>query len=159
MMMNILSPLAFILFCNIFFSVSNASKQDKENLINNNNNNNKEAASKWLVGSKCKNIWRPENLVGRCFGFKAYQELPELQDSGLNITTANQCRKLCCNLDSKCTSWQFESTQPACKIGGIARLGLEATGTPDWCDPFPDMKWNGRVLVDRAADGTCKWGK
>lgn len=119
----------------------------------------KEAAFKWLQGGKCKNIWRPENLVGRCFGFKPYHELPELKDSGLNITTAIQCRKLCCNLEEKCTSWQFESTQPICKIGGIARLGLEATGTPDWCDPFPDMKWNGRVLVERSTDGTCKWGK
>ena len=102
----------------------------------------------------CKGIWRPEELVGKCFGFKLFSELP---DHPANITKPSECRSFCCSLGDKCVSWQFETTQGLCKVGGIARLGLEATGTPDWCDPYPDMKWNGRTLSSRSPSGKCEW--
>ena len=30
---------------------------------------------------------------------------------------------------ANCVSWQWESSEPSCKLGGIVRLGLEVTGT------------------------------
>jgi hypothetical protein len=116
-----------------------------------------------LKPGKCKNHWRHARLLGRCFGLTSHKEfVPELKD--LEITTSEDCRALCCNLGEKCISWQYFSNpqDPSvheCKLTDkIIRLGTEATGTPDWCDPHPPSKWNGHRVVSRNGDGTCKWG-
>jgi hypothetical protein len=76
----------------------------------------------------CKDIWRPEVLKGRCFGLI----LKTITSDGRPITTAAQCRFLCCQLGDGCLSWQFEKSKSECKVGGQMRLGLEVTGTPNW---------------------------
>jgi hypothetical protein len=44
-----------------------------------------------------------------------------------------------------------------CKIGGPVRLGLEQSGTVDWCDPFLPSPWNGNKILSRQ-NGKCYWG-
>lgn len=108
----------------------------------------------WLVPGNCRGLWRPDNLVGRCFGLGPYSKFEEL--AGVKVATSQDCRSVCCNLGEKCVSWQFTSKKE-CKIGGVVRLGFEATGTPDWCDPNPPVSWNGKRLVERKANGQCVW--
>lgn len=101
---------------------------------------------------KCNGLWRPEPLPGKCFGLN-----PVPKEYGI-VTNARDCRALCCNLGDKCVSWQFQSSSSTCRVGGVIRLGLEKTGTPDWCDPLPPSKWNGNRLISKQSDGTCTWG-
>lgn len=107
-------------------------------------------------------MWRLDRLEGRCFGFRAHQKFHDYPK--LVISTAEECRALCCNLGSKCINWQFiskpgDATSKECKLTDkIVRLGLEKTGTPDWCDPHPPSEWNGNKLISRS-DGKCSWGE
>lgn len=117
-----------------------------------------------LKAGKCKHLWRHAKLVGRCFGFTPYKELvPSLKS--VEVANAEECRAICCNLGDKCISWQFfhnpkDSNVKECKLTDkVVRLGLEATGTPDWCDPHPPSKWNGHRLTSRSSDGKCHWGE
>lgn len=105
---------------------------------------------------KCKDIWRPEKLVGRCFGLKKIEEWKELGD--VKVEKASECRSICCALEEKCVSWQFQNVTNICWLGGIIRLGLEATGTPDWCDPSPPAIWSGNRVKSREGN-TVIWGE
>lgn len=121
--------------------------------------------SEWIKPGKCKGQWRKDKLIGRCFGFFPYAEYKDGIVKDVSVTTSADCRALCCNLGDKCISWQFfsnsqDSTIKECKITDkIVRLGFEKTGTPDWCDPHPPIKWNGNRLKQRGADGVCEWGE
>jgi hypothetical protein len=112
---------------------------------------------------KCQKLWRKDKLVGRCFGLVPYKDFHGGLVSSISISSAEDCRALCCNLGEKCISWQYfynphDSAVKECKLTDkIIRLGLEATGTPDWCDPNPPAKWNGNRLKARGAD-QCEWG-
>lgn len=113
-----------------------------------------------LAKGKCKGLWRPDHLVGRCFGLspstgKRYRELLE----GVDIKSSSDCRAVCCNLGEKCVSWQYLAATNECKLGGVVRLGFEKTGTPDWCDPQPPEVWNGKRLFSRGIDGQCIWSE
>jgi hypothetical protein len=110
----------------------------------------------WFAKGRCKGNWRPDKLVGRCFGLTPHSTYPELAHIS-SMNKSSDCRALCCNYGSKCVTWQYESTEKVCKIGREVRLGLEDGGSPFWCDPFPPAEWSGRRLESRGMDGTCKW--
>lgn len=121
-----------------------------------------------LLPGKCQKAWRKDKLVGKCFGFTPYKDYHKGLVKHLNVENSEQCRALCCNLKEKCISWQFVTSiskqTKTCKLTDkIVRLGLEATGTPDWCDPNPPGKWNGNKLISRTitSDGKkeCTWGE
>lgn len=111
---------------------------------------------------KCKDMWRPEELIGKCFTMSGYDKMiikdKKLKSIYSNITTAEACRDLCCDLNEKCITWQFEKTERTCSLGKIVRFGLEKTGTSGWCNPFPEIKWRGRELKSRN-NGVCEWGR
>ncbi len=112
----------------------------------------------WLKGGKCKGLWRPEKLPGRCFNLKLHHTYDELR-SIQTVNTSTTCRVLCCNLGDKCTSWQYEHESKECKLGGPVRLGSEAGGTAGWCEPNAPIPWSGNKLLSRGADGICVWGQ
>lgn len=121
-------------------------------------NEDQSAIHPLLVKGKCKGLWRPDHLVGRCFGLspttgKRFKSLLE----GVEIKSSSDCRALCCNLGDQCVSWQYLSSRNECKLGGVVRLGLEKTGTPDWCDPEAPAVWEGKRLFSRGVDGQCTW--
>mmetsp|Transcript_25222 Transcript_25222/g.25435 ORF Transcript_25222/g.25435 Transcript_25222/m.25435 type:complete len:239 (-) Transcript_25222:41-757(-) len=103
----------------------------------------------------CKGLWRPEKLVGRCFGLKMSTTYDEFKD--VVVDTYEQCRKMCCNMEDKCVSWQYQAKTRECKLGGIIRLGTEGADTVEWCEPLPPAKWNGYNIATRK-DGKCTWG-
>lgn len=110
---------------------------------------------------KCRSLWRPEHLLGKCFGLKDQESFSSLKGIP-KAESVQDCRSLCCNMGEECISWQFEKIQGICKLGGVMRLGLENTGTPEWCDPLPPDIWKGNKLKSRVArDGknTCEWGE
>jgi hypothetical protein len=47
----------------------------------------------------CAHLWRPDNLPGKCFGLKPYNEFEELKEIK-NVLSAHECRSLCCVLGS-----------------------------------------------------------
>lgn len=125
--------------------------------------NSDESSKKLLKPGRCKGLWRNDRLIGRCFGLHLHNEYEEYKS--LVISTAEECRALCCNMEEKCISWQFftktgDSTSKECRITDkIIRLGDEITGTADWCEPHAPSKWNGMRIESRNADGTCTWGE
>ena len=105
---------------------------------------------------QCQNIWRPEKLVGKCFTLYQYNNyVLKINDKRfnslalVNVTSAEECRAICCELGEHCITWQYEFTTNNCQLAKIVRLGLEKTGTPGWCDPFPEMKWYGQMIKYR----------
>lgn len=113
------------------------------------------SAEDWLLKGKCDAIWRPDHLPGKCFGMKKQSDFNELD--GVVIASSEDCRSVCCNLGDKCVSWQWQATTKECSLGGVMRLGSEATGTPDWCDPIAPTSWNGRRIKSRNTNGECIW--
>jgi len=104
----------------------------------------------------CKGLWRPEKLVGRCFGLSVSNTYSEYRD--VLVESAEQCRRMCCNMEDKCVSWQYQAATKECKLGGIIRLGTEHANTHEWCEPLPPANWNGNRLISRDSDGKCTWG-
>jgi hypothetical protein len=99
---------------------------------------------------------RPDSLPGKCFGLTHHVNTMGLWD--ITITSAEECRSLCCNLGERCTSWQYQAQKNECLLGGPVRLGLEGADTADWCDPFLPAKWTGNRLLQRTGD-KCEWGE
>ena len=111
--------------------------------------------SPFLVKGKCKGLWRPEKLVGRCFGLKKHTEYPQL--SGIKVVrNSAECKSICCNMGAECISWQYEQRSLDCKLGEKVRLGHEHADTPFWCDPYAPSTWNGRKILSRQGR-TCTW--
>ena len=116
----------------------------------------------WTKPGKCKHVWRHARLLGRCFGLVPFKEFQPIL-TNVTIASPEDCRAVCCNLGEKCVSWQYFSnpadpTIKECKLTDKnIRLGLEVTGTPEWCDPHPPSKWNGKRLKTRIGS-TCDWG-
>lgn len=110
------------------------------------------------VMDKCASIWRPEELVGRCFGLKdhnTYSNLNHIKE----VKTSGHCRSLCCDMDS-CMSWQYWKDINLCKLGDPARLGGEGGDSANWCEPHPPLKWNGQLKDAKASTtGSCVWVK
>eukprot|EP01036_Dinobryon_divergens_P027754 gene27757-36576_t len=83
----------------------------------------------------CKGLWRPQRLLGRCFGLTLHSIFPELS----NIKQASK----------------------QCKLGkDLVRLGHEGYNSPFWCDPLPTSNmWLGKKLLKMEQDGSCSWKK
>eukprot|EP01041_Mallomonas_annulata_P007244 gene7245-14780_t len=105
----------------------------------------------------CKGLWRPEKLVGRCFGLSVSNTYPEHKDR--IVESSDECRKMCCHMGEKCVSWQYQSSTKECKLGGIIRLGTEGADTHEWCEPLPPARWNGKRLSKRDSNDKCEWGE
>lgn len=109
-----------------------------------------------IKSGKCKGMWRPEPLPGRCFGLKLHHTYEELRHIK-SVNSSTKCKALCCSLGDKCASWQYEHYSKECKLGWILRLGTEAAGVPGWCEPIAPIKWNGQKILSRD-NGVCKFG-
>lgn len=118
---------------------------------------NESEKSKYEVKGKCKGIWRPEKLPGRCFGLKLHHKYPELESISV-VNDVGTCRAICCNLGDKCVTWQYEKQSKECKLGGPVRLGLENAGVPEWCEPNAPIQWNGYKVTSRD-DVNVVWGE
>ena len=119
-----------------------------------------------LVRGACEhNVWRTDesaSLPGRCFGVNPTKEFDDLKD--IKIANRADCRALCCNLDTRCTTWQYHNSSSTCFIQKRpVRRGFEGADTPLFCDPYPVHSWNGKFLGERRAAGgsagkyTCSW--
>ena len=112
--------------------------------------------SPYEVKGKCRGIWRPEKLPGRCFGLKLHFKWKELEDIAV-VNDVASCRAICCNLGEKCVTWQYEKVSKECKLGGPVRLGTENAGVPEWCEPNAPIQWNGLKVASRDG-GQVHWG-
>lgn len=107
------------------------------------------------AGQNCK--WRPDKLVGTCFG------LHRVTTDKINklIHSAATCKEYCCNMGEKCITWQYKSNK-GCFVGGNVRLGLEHANTPHWCEPTLPIPWQGQRILNRTKhndQNKCIWGK
>jgi len=117
----------------------------------------------------CKGLWRPDDLVGKCFGLTDYDRVPGLSSElkSKKIDNADDCRKLCCALGDKCITWQFASISGKCTIGPVVRLGFEGCDSKvggdhcgNWCEPNAPSAWNGKRVKSRdEKTGECTWGE
>ena len=126
------------------------------------------------ANDECAHLWRPDELVGKCFGLK---KISEYKNGGIDvpdsstITSPEACKKLCCRLGDKCVTWQFMDLTKECKLGGPVRLGLEGADNDNWCEPHAPTEWTGRVLKSRNVASPeqlerhpnrkfhCEWGE
>jgi hypothetical protein len=121
--------------------------------------NNHTAHHPLLDRGKCKaHIWRTDSaasLPGKCHGVNPHTEFNDLKD--IAVSNWLDCRALCCNLEERCTTWQFLNSSNTCYIQKRPiRRGPEGTDTLLYCDPYPTHKWNGKYLESRS-NGVCKW--
>jgi len=103
------------------------------------------AAAAVAVVDACAGIkWRPDELVGKCFGLKP-APVPEAS------TSWEACRDHCCEAKKGCITWQYQSVR-GCVVGGGVRLGLELAAPSPWCEETsPQQVWQGRRLTTRTA--------
>lgn len=112
-----------------------------------------------LTPGKCQsNVWRKDDdasLPGRCVGINSHIEFQDLKN--IKVSNWRQCRSLCCNLNERCTTWQYQNSSNICYIHKRPyRRGPEGSDTVMYCDPNPTHKWNGKMLQSRN-NGICKW--
>lgn len=102
----------------------------------------------YLKPGMCKGLWRPQRLLGRCFGLTLHSVFPELSSIKI-VESAKQCKSICCNLQEKCINWQYQQASKQCKLGkDLVRLGTEGYNSPYWCDPLPTSNmWLGNKLL------------
>jgi len=70
----------------------------------------------------CAEQWRPDQLEGQCFGLEKASDFTEKE-----ITSAAECKSLCCELGDKCVTWQWHSVSRGCRVGKAVRLGFEVS--------------------------------
>eukprot|EP00624_Nannochloropsis_granulata_P006997 evm.model.NODE_5774_length_13239_cov_27.488331.1 len=88
--------------------------------------------------------WRPDELVGKCFGLEP-APVPGASKSW------EACRDYCCEAKEACITWQYQSIR-GCVVGGGVRLGLELAAPSAWCEETsPRQLWQGRHLTTRSA--------
>jgi hypothetical protein len=115
----------------------------------------------------CKGLWRPESLPGKCFGPTNYKHAnfvsTELKNK--DIDNADDCRKLCCVLEDKCITWQFQEDKKICSVGSVVRFGPEGCDggkfgdhCGNWCEPNAPIVWNGKRITKKS-EGQCEWGE
>ena len=79
-----------------------------------------------------KHVWRTDpmaSLPGTCVGINPISEIEDLKN--IHIRNAGDCRALCCNLDTRCTSWQFQNSTKTCYVQKRPfRRGPEGADTP-----------------------------
>ena len=116
----------------------------------------------------CSSQWTDDVLIGRCWGLTTSTAHPDIRNTvdGVEIQTADACKRICCKLGHKCVTWQYWAATKICKIGKHVRLGPEAGDSPRWCEPNAPQKWNGgkrdltinpfnQSLTQKNFD--CKW--
>lgn len=113
-----------------------------------------------LSRGKCKShVWRTDEIAtlpGKCHGVNPTSEFDDLKNISINHFA--DCRALCCNLEERCTTWQFLNTTKTCFIQKRpVRRGQEGADTALYCDPFPTHKWNGKYIESRKPGGICTW--
>jgi hypothetical protein len=103
------------------------------------------AAAVAAVVDGCADVkWRPDLLVGKCFGLES-APVPEASKSW------EACRDHCCEAKEACITWQYQSVR-GCVVGGGVRLGLELAAPSAWCEETsPQQVWQGRRLTTRTA--------
>jgi len=121
------------------------------NSFSQNDNNRKKKRS------RCAHLWRQDNLPGKCFGLRPFNEYDELREIK-KVNNPIECKAMCCILGDQCVTWQYQNSTNKCSLGPAVRLGFEGADTPNWCDPHPPGVWNGNRLIERKPDGTCEWG-
>ena len=144
---QILIPLALIYLLWIFYS-SRSNKSIAIESIDNVQNINDEMSDvdefESLPKDSCE--WRPENLVGTCFGLQSIK----------GIESAIQCKESCCN-DAECITWQWHNIK-GCQNGGNVRFGLERASTVNWCEPTKPRQWEGKRIKNKnEQNGECEW--
>ena len=72
---------------------------------------------------KCKGLWRPDSLPGRCFGLKQLAEFKELKELKVEKMTKDVCRTLCCNMGTDCVTFQFLGLLNSTDGTGTCTLG------------------------------------
>lgn len=104
-------------------------------------------AINYLIPGKCKGLWRPQRLQGKCFGLNLHSTFPELAGIKM-VQSAKECKAICCNLKDKCINWQYQQVSKQCKLGkDFVRYGTEGYNSPYWCDPMPTSdQWLGKRL-------------
>jgi len=112
-----------------------------------------------LVRGKClHSVWRTDPgaaLPGKCVGNNKHTEISDLKE--IEVSNWADCRALCCNLEQKCTTWQYQNSTKSCYIHiRPFRRGPEGADTPLYCDPFPTHKWNGKHLGPPSGSGSEK---
>lgn len=110
-----------------------------------------------LARGKClHNVWRTDpaaSLPGKCVGVNPHTEFPALKD--IPVSNWADCRALCCNLEQKCTIWQFQNSSKTCYLQvRPVRRGPEGADTPLYCDPFPTHAWHGKHLGERSSSSS-----
>jgi hypothetical protein len=118
-----------------------------------------------LEKGKCRShIWRIDeaaSLPGKCTGINPITDYDDLKH--LQITNWMDCRALCCNLNEKCITWQYQNQTKTCFLHPKPfRRGPEGAPTPLYCDPYPTHKWNGKYLKSRnqqqeGQQWQCEW--
>eukprot|EP01035_Chromulina_nebulosa_P007794 gene7794-10533_t len=93
-------------------------------------------------------------VISRVNPIKEFTDLIDIK-----ISSYKECRSLCCNLNERCTTWQYQNSTSTCFIQARpVRLGMEGSDTVLWCDQFPPHAWHGYRLQSRL-NGACKWGE
>lgn len=110
--------------------------------------------------SNCRTEWAEEKLVGRCFGLSIHTKYKELRSIKV-VTSPDHCKKLCCQLGSRCQTWQYWNEIKRCNLGPKVKIGSEienvGDGTANWCEAEAPVEWRGRRILNR--DGPlCEWG-
>jgi hypothetical protein len=105
-----------------------------------------------LEKGKCKNnVWRIDDaaaLPGKCVGINPTTDFEDLKH--LSISNWHDCRALCCNLNERCVTWQYQNKTKTCFLHRKPfRRGPEGAATALYCDPFPTHAWNGKYLEKR----------
>lgn len=115
---------------------------------------------KWMKGGKCRFKWRPERLSGECPGLQPHSAFEEIKHIQV-VNNSVICKSLCCNLEDKCTTWQYEISEKKCMLGGAvvtvnetAPAGMTVLGK---CNPAV-VAWSGRRVETRKSNNTCTWG-
>ena len=87
-----------LLFFNLFSNSEGSIYKNSDQLDDN---------QRFLSEDTCSNIWREDQLIGRCFGLKS---IDEYKQGGVkvpeNVNSPAECQDLCCKLGNSCVTWQ-----------------------------------------------------
>jgi hypothetical protein len=113
---SIMSRIGTVCFSLIFFQFSKCFALNSSNHFPTSPHSH--SHQNLLEKGKCKShIWRIDeaaSLPGKCTGINPITDYDNLKH--LHITNWVDCRALCCNLNEKCTTWQFQNQTKTCYL-------------------------------------------